>query len=809
VKIAIVSPHPVPFALGGAENLWWGLQNHINNETEHSADFVTLISPEGSFADLMGSYEAFSELDLSAYDCVISGKYPAWMVRHPNHICYMLHRLRGLYDSYAEPVGAAGAKRQEPVRRLTRWMEQVRGDDGAVDPETIAEFFGRVRDLMGQDLASETLAFPGPLARACVRFLDDAALSPQAITRYGAISRVVAGRAGYFPDGAEVAVLHPPPHRNDYHCAGSEYFFTASRLDGPKRIDLLIGAMRHVTTDIELRIAGTGPDEARLRALADGDKRIRFLGFVPEAELPGLYAGARAVPFVPADEDYGLIAIEAMRSAKPVVTVADSGGPCELITEGVSGFITAPEAGALGARLDLLARDADLAATMGEAGRQAGARIQWSGILAGLLAPPAPRPAQHPKRTKITVATTFGVYPPRNGGQARVFHLYRNLARHFDVEIVSLGVAGRARTETEIAPGLYEICVPRSLAHEEMENALSKAAGRVPVSDIAAGRLLYLTPEYELALEASALTSAALVACHPYLLDALLRTGGGPPVWYEAQDVEFSLKSTLFGDQRDTGPLLEIVRDVERRAWLGADRVFACANRDLEELTRLYGPTLARRDEVPNGVALDEIGFVGPEERAIRRTRYGLPDATVALFMGSWHGPNLDAIRQIIEAAPQVPETVFLVLGSACRAFAEETVPGNVHLLGQVEQDVRDGLLAAADVALNPMRQGSGTNLKMLDYFAAGIPVLSSAFGARGLAIAPGAHYLEIGPDGLGEALRRFSAISLADRSGMIASARTLAETEYSWAVIADRFAATLAAEGFAGDADDGLGRRG
>ena len=58
---------------------------------------------EQRFADLVASYEAFARLDLGHFDVVISGKYPAWMVRHPRHLVYMLHRLRGLYDTY--PAG--------------------------------------------------------------------------------------------------------------------------------------------------------------------------------------------------------------------------------------------------------------------------------------------------------------------------------------------------------------------------------------------------------------------------------------------------------------------------------------------------------------------------------------------------------------------------------------------------------------------------------------------------------------------------------------------------------------------------------
>ena len=74
-----------------------------------------------------------------------------------------------------------------------------------------------------------------------------------------------------------------------------------------------------------------------LRELAAGDPRIRFTGFLNDAELAEAYAGARAVLFAPTDEDYGYITLEAMLSAKPVVTTTDSGGPTELVEAGVDG----------------------------------------------------------------------------------------------------------------------------------------------------------------------------------------------------------------------------------------------------------------------------------------------------------------------------------------------------------------------------------------------------------------------------------------------------------------------------------------
>jgi len=50
-----------------------------------------------------------------------------------------------------------------------------------------------------------------------------------------------------------------------------------------------------------------------------------------------------------------------------------------------------------------------------------------------------------------------------------------------------------------------------------------------------------------------------------------------------------------------------------------------------------------------------------------------------------------------------------------------------------VADDLKEALLRVAAVALNPMLVGSGTNMKMLDYLAAGVPVVSTPVGVRGL----------------------------------------------------------------------------
>jgi glycosyltransferase involved in cell wall biosynthesis len=800
MKIAVVAPSPIPFTVGGAENLFWGLQDYLNLETSHQCELMKLPSAEADLWGIVDSYEAFFRHDLSYFDAIITTKYPAWMVAHPNHVCYMLHTLRGLYDTYhfcGQPLEFSWGQR--PLADLRRHMDRI---SSAPNPDTSAllDFFGMVRALRSSDLPIETFRFPGPFSREIVHFMDGYGLALSRVKRFAAISANVRGRRDYFPSGAQVSVIYPPPRLTGYHCGSDDYLFTASRLDGPKRIGLLIEAMRHVESDIPLLIAGTGPDEPRLRELAGDDHRIVFLGFVRDSQMLDYYANALAIPFVPYDEDYGLITIEAMKSGKPVLTVSDSGGPNEFVRTGTTGYSVAPEPMQLADRIDYLCNHRDEAREMGENARELVRSINWKTVADGLL-PAESRPIRtvaslntgRPARKKLVVATTFPIAPPRGGGQARIFHLYRYLARSIDIDIdiVSLCNFGEPGFEGHIAPGLREIRIPKSQAHHFEESELSRSVGWVPITDIAMTMLYKQTPEYVAALSEAARDSFAVVASHPYTLDAIQECAPNRPLWFEAHNVEYTLKRDILPDSEAGRALLHRVRDCEGRCWSTCEVAFACTQTDLDLLATLYGATTALTLEVPNGFSLDDVPKVSHADRRRLKERLGFGKSNVALFMGSWHGPNLAAVEQILGLASKLPSVKFLVVGSAGLAFRDRVFPDNVLITGPVGDEEKALLLSAADIALNPIVSGSGSNLKMLDYAAAGLPILSTPFGARGFEFSADRHYLSADLDNfLLELTAAFATVSA--REAIAQSAKELVDSRYSWKLIAEQFSARL-----------------
>jgi glycosyltransferase involved in cell wall biosynthesis len=811
VKIGIIAPSPVPLVLGGAERLWAGLLRAFNETTSHDAELIKLPTREHTLVDLMASYQAFASLDLGHFDLVITTKYPAWMVRHDNHVLYVMHPLRGLYDTYHLTGLPTTVQSEEPaIRRLVTFLDRT---DETTGPEEIFLRWTETREQLGDH--HPDFAFPGPLAHMLVHRLDDIARSPRRIRRYLAISRTVASRPGYFPPGVPIQFVHPPSELENLPCGGQRYLFTASRLDGPKRLDLLIGAMRHVRGSTPLLIAGDGPLRQSLAELASADPRVQFLGYVSGNRLAQLYADALAVPFVPVDEDFGLIALEAMMAAKPVMTCRDSGGPAELVVHGVNGLIVDPTPAAVGEALQRFVSDPVWSRDLGSRAYDIAREVTWAKVVDHLTGaqpePRAPRWMRHltstgrvttgaSRRPRLVVPSTFPVHPRRGGGQVRCYCLYGAMTPWFDVQIVSLGSPDDAAADYKLGDAARETVVPKGHEHQSAEVTLTARVG-TPTTDVAASLFIDRSPNYLDALKEASRRADAVLLAHPFLVPAVDAVAPHLPVFYDAHNAEFALKDTIYRPDAIGDDLRQVVATVEGAATRRALLTFCCSAEDSSLLTHHY--TLPPKNVVviPNGVDLDGTNYVDSTRRALARegwlrrlqaewaadSRFNQV-TRVALFIGSWHAPNLDAAEVIFSLAAKIPDLLFVLAGNHGEAYRWRRLPLNVLVLGEVGDTTKTSLLGLADVALNPMLRGSGTNLKIVEYAAAGAPVISTPLGARGTAFEPGVHVTVAAVGGFPEAIRHL--LDDPDMSAAMADrARRIVEANYDWRILGRRMA--------------------
>jgi glycosyltransferase involved in cell wall biosynthesis len=727
MKIAIVAPSQVPYVQGGAERLWRGLRRALESGG-HLCELFNVPSPDRSFWQVIDTYRKFSQLNFDDFDVLVTGKNPAWMVPHPNHYVYMLHPLRGVYDTY----------------HLFRLPEEVTSHNlliasiaAACDRgiET-AELFSMLAELREQHTAPDAeLQLPSPFLRKVIHRFDSNALKE--VRKVSAISKTVANRVEYFHGAKHVRAFYPVSEIRGEAKGPGAHFLAYSRLDGAKRVDLIIKAYCRARPKRPLLIAGDGPEAENLQKLAAGHDQIKFLGRVPDEVLVQLISDAQAVVFTPFVEDYGYVTVEALSSGRPVITVSDSGGPSEFVVDGENGWISAPSTDDL-ARSFVRADAVTDWKRMSKLCKKSVAKVRWDPLIEDIVEPRrGARASASVRRKKLVSLSTYPVFPPQGGGQARVFYLNRALSDQFYVEVVCLVDGGSQNQRHEISPSFVVHSVPASPGFSEFDWNYYQRSG-VPTTDIAFSVNYAANHSYVSKCRERIQGADAIIAEQCYAFPLARELSGSVPTIYNSQNVELDLKAQMFGDSPVRDELLEWTSSCERLALTKAQLVVHCSRGDAIRAAEVYGAACDREVIVQNGTDTSSIGYRTSAERQCIRRQLGLPSG-YCLFLGSWHEPNIQACESIFELARKLPMTVFCIGGTVGEYFRTGEQDGsarwssNVVVTGRITENERLALILGASCAINPMSSGSGTNIKMLDYLAAGLPVLSTPVGARGL----------------------------------------------------------------------------
>jgi glycosyltransferase involved in cell wall biosynthesis len=149
------------------------------------------------------------------------------------------------------------------------------------------------------------------------------------------------------------------------------------RLGHHKRLRLVLEAI-HRVPGVQLYLAGQGPEQEALVRMAQALEiadRVYFLPGLTNREIQVLMARSLAVVFTPTREPFGIVALEAMAAARPLIAV-QGGGYTEVVDE-TCAFIVPPEPGEIAERIQRLRADPDLARRMGAAGREMARQFSW------------------------------------------------------------------------------------------------------------------------------------------------------------------------------------------------------------------------------------------------------------------------------------------------------------------------------------------------------------------------------------------------------------------------------------------------
>lgn len=332
------------------------------------------------------------------------------------------------------------------------------------------------------------------------------------------------------------------------------------------------------------------------------------------------------------------------------------------------------------------------------------------------------------------VASGLQIYPPQSGGQIRSANLCHALSQlGYQVQVYSF--TGR---KVDYLKGR------KSFVHQQ--GNIKEFVNMNPVFGIVQALFYKLSlPPFWLTLIArffvpksftkAAAEASLLVLDFPFIYP--LGLGFEGPKWLLSHNVEYEL-------WKNRPWLSKVVKKIELEALDSVDKILFSGSTDLQSFSRLK--TLNNKAWlIPHGVN-GESEKMNAEVRRQWRTQHGISDEhTVFLFTGSTYKPNKLAFDFLVKFCDEHRSAlihnkiVVVVVGTVCENPSDDH---HFKVLGKVS--AMQPYLQIADFGLNPVTEGSGVNVKMLEYMAAHLPILSTAFGTRGLNLEKQHSFIEI-----------------------------------------------------------------
>jgi len=392
------------------------------------------------------------------------------------------------------------------------------------------------------------------------------------------------------------------------------------------------------------------------------------------------------------------------------------------------------------------------------------------------------------------------VDPPIGGGRLRLFGLYHDLGPESEcVYVGSYDWAGEVARDHWLSPRMREIDVPLDSRQFALHETLRTRAGGKVLIDTTFAVLGRLSTALLDTIRVHVATADVVVFSHPWLyplcspwLDRRRQL-----IAYDAQNVEGILRAEILDDDAIHREVVKCVVLSERSILHDADLVIACSEDDRDTFCAIYGTPIERIHVFPNGVFVNRVSPPTRERRAEAQRNLAVGEAPV-VFIGSNYQPNIDAAKILVDRlASSLPDSQFIICGGVgesplVKDFARSR--SNVLVTGLVDENRRLDCLHASVVAVNPMVSGSGTNIKMFDYMASGLPVLSTPIGARGITAVDGAGIRVASVESLAPTLVEMLG-NPAQLAAFGAANRRWVEADYAWERISPRLGALLRSE--------------
>ncbi len=399
---------------------------------------------------------------------------------------------------------------------------------------------------------------------------------------------------------------------------------------------------------------------------------------------------------------------------------------------------------------------------------------------------------------RIAVFNTFDITPGENGGEIRLKNLYSRLSKTHEVRFLSYDLRCKAPVRREtLSPALQ---IVDTAVTDEDRWAFYQANERLGLypHDVLCVDTYEFSGKFLHEIDKALSWAEVVVVVHPFLAPEIFsRCSTLHLKIFEALNVELRAKTAFFQPARDrqlAERLLEATRRSEDYALQSADIVLTVGEGDSQGFVEDYDVDASKLRVVPNGVTVADYDAISGVAIENFRDEAGVAGQDVGIFLGSAYGPNVDSYKLARKWLDDSGFTghVFIV-GRIIDVYDESwpAVGFTEHWLGFVDDATKHLLVASSDFALQIVTSGGGTNLKLFDYMASGVPILANEFGRRG--VAEGGWFISIEtPEDMRRAIAsRIWHDPVASEAARVA--RAIALRDFDWDSIANTYRTILA----------------
>jgi glycosyltransferase involved in cell wall biosynthesis len=361
-------------------------------------------------------------------------------------------------------------------------------------------------------------------------------------------------------------------------------------------------------------------------------------------------------------------------------------------------------------------------------------------------------------KLKTVVVSLYEAFPPASGAATVTYNIARNISG--ERYLIQLGNRGNNSERIDSNLNLINIHLPSTsrilkginlpFLFAKITHEIKKLEPDVIMLEGASWALYYLILLY---------------------LIKILRIDS--KIIYHAHNVEFLLRK-----QKNNSLIACITKLAEGMLMRGSDISFAVSEIDAIHFEKIYG---IKPSILPNGVDIETFTGVNQSQVVNIKRKYNL-NGRIVLFMGlPSFRPNKEAIDFLINkvfpmVVKEFPEAELVVIGGKL-GFKKDWLinPGTIPF------EEIPAFVKASEVCVAPIFSGSGTRLKILEYMAAGKPVVSTTKGAEGIAVATGKNIMiaENADEFKEKILYLFNHHEIGDRIGR--AGEMVIRSNYSW----------------------------